>query len=313
MVSIKERAQTAFRALQDSICEALCELERERGSQATFSHEVWTRDEPFGGHGAQGPGQGGGGESRTLAGGAVFEKAGVNFSRVEGFLDSDFASQIPGQGTEFFATGVSLVLHPLSPMVPTVHANFRFLEKGDRRWFGGGADLTPHYFFRDDAVHFHQVLKDACDRHPAVADYARFKATCDDYFYLRHRKETRGIGGVFFDYLEGTGGDLEPVLAFVEDIGGRFCEAYVPIVRRRIDEPYGEAERTWQLRRRGRYVEFNLLFDRGTVFGLKTGGRVESILMSLPPLCRWDAGVTPAPGSREAEMCSQLKAQEWLG
>jgi coproporphyrinogen III oxidase len=289
-----DRAAAAFRGLQTDICTALEALD----GRATFTTDAWQRE------------GGGGGVSRVLTDGGVFEKAGVNWSSVAGELPEDFAGQVPGEGRGFRATGVSLVLHPRSPMVPTTHANFRFLEKGERWWFGGGADLTPYYFEREDAVHFHRTLAAACDRHPAVASYDRFKAWCDEYFLLPHRGETRGVGGVFFDYLAG---DAEATFAFVRDIGAAFVPAYRPIVERRRDAPHGEAERDWQLYRRGRYVEFNLLFDRGTTFGLKTGGRVESILMSLPPLVRWDYARSAAPGSREAELVAHLKPIDWLG
>jgi coproporphyrinogen III oxidase len=197
-------------------------------------------------------------------------------------------------------------------MIPTTHANFRYLEKGDKRWFGGGADLTPYYFYRDDAVHFHRTLKAACDRHAPIGDYPRFKTWCDEYFFLPHRNETRGIGGIFFDYLEGDSQAMEDTFAFVRDAGRAFVPAYTPIVERRSKEEYGDSERHWQLIRRGRYVEFNLIYDRGTVFGLKTNGRTESILMSLPPLVRWEYDVRPAPSSREAELLSALRPTEWL-
>src|SRR5207248_2935059 len=205
---------------------------------------------------------------RVLAGGAVFEKAGVNFSDVYGEMSEEFARQVPGEGRAFRATGVSLVLHPRSPLVPTVHANFRFLVKGDRQWFGGGADLTPYYPYREDVVHFHRVWKGVCERHPAPVDYRRFKKWCDDYFFLQHRNEPRGVGGIFFDYLEG---DFDALFAFVRDAGDHFLEAYLPVVRRRQGEAYTPEQRGFQEFRRGRYVEFNLLYDRGTVFGLKTG------------------------------------------
>jgi coproporphyrinogen III oxidase len=289
-----ERAAALFQALQHDICRAVEALD----GGARFREDAWQRE------------GGGGGLSRVISDGAVFEKGGVNWSSVEGELSEEFAAQIPGEGRRFRATGVSLVLHPRSPMVPTTHANFRFLEKGDRWWFGGGADLTPYYLERQDAEHFHQALAAACDRHAAVASYPRFKAWCDDYFFLKHRGETRGVGGVFFDYLSGDG---EALFEFERDIGGSFVPAYGPIVERRRDAPYGEAERDWQLYRRGRYVEFNLLYDRGTTFGLKTGGRTESILMSLPPLVRWDYGRVPAPGSREAELVAHLRPIDWLG
>jgi coproporphyrinogen III oxidase len=198
-------------------------------------------------------------------------------------------------------------------MVPTAHANFRCLEKGDVVWFGGGADLTPYYFFREDAVHFHQTLAAACDKHRPIGDYDRFKKWCDDYFFLPHRGETRGVGGVFFDYLGSKGEHpIEAVFDFVREIAASFVAAYLPIAERRRALPFGEAQRTWQLQRRGRYVEFNLIYDRGTLFGLKTNGRIESILMSLPPLVRWDYDVNPAAGSPEAELIAQLRPTSWL-
>ena len=297
-------AAVLFRELQTSICAALEEVD----GQARFSTDVWERE------------GGGGGVSRVLAEGAVFEKAGVNFSDVEGELPEDFAAHLPGGGRRFRATGVSLVLHPRSPMVPITHANFRFLEKGDAAWFGGGADLTPAYLWREDAEHFHRTLAAACDRHAPVGDYPRFKRWCDAYFYLPHRHETRGIGGIFFDYLGRAPGmtgafeaGLDAALALARSCGEAFVPAYVPIALRRRDEPYGDTERRWQLQRRGRYVEFNLVHDRGTVFGLKTGGRIESILMSLPPLARWDYDVRVAPGSREADLLAHLRPVDWLG
>jgi coproporphyrinogen III oxidase len=296
MDSLFDRAATFFKELQAEICAALEQVD----GKVTFSADEWTRE------------GGGGGLSRVLVEGGVFEKGGVNWSRVEGELPESFAGDIPGEGREFRAAGVSLVIHPRSPMVPTTHANFRYLEKGDKRWFGGGADLTPYYFQREDAVHFHRTLEQACTRHAPVGDYARFKKWCDEYFYLPHRGETRGVGGIFFDYLEGEGQNIEAVFDFVKDAGRAFVPAYAPIVERRRDQPWGDAERNWQLVRRGRYVEFNLLYDRGTVFGLKTRGRTESILMSLPPLVRWDYDMRPAPGSREAELIEHLEPTEWL-
>jgi coproporphyrinogen III oxidase len=292
-----ERASRFFSELQADICQRLETLDGAR-----FGSDRWERA------------GGGGGVSRVLENGAVFEKAGVNWSSVDGELPAEMAAQMPGAGRRFRATGVSLVLHPRSPMVPTTHANFRTIEHGDRAWFGGGADLTPYYLWREDAEHFHRAFAAACDPHAPIGDYDRFKTWCDDYFFLPHRGETRGVGGIFYDYLGAKDGfDLEQVFAFVQDAGRGFLPAYVPIVERRVSEPYGDAERRWQLRRRGRYVEFNLLYDRGTVFGLKTGGRTESILMSLPPEVRWDYDVKPAPGSREAELIAVLTAKnDWL-
>jgi coproporphyrinogen III oxidase len=289
---LRNRLGAYFRDLQERIVAALEEID---GAQ--FREDVWDR-----------PG-GGGGRSRVLLDGRVLEKAGVNFSDVRGEMSEEFAAQVPGAGRAFDACGISLVLHPRNPMAPTVHANFRFLTKGDRQWFGGGADLTPFYPYREDVVHFHRTWRDVCTRHGPPVDHGRFKQWCDEYFFLKHRNEPRGVGGVFFDYLEG---DLEALFDFVRDCGDAFLPAYMPILRRRKDEPYTERERGFQEFRRGRYVEFNLLHDRGTVFGLKTGGRVESILMSLPPVARWRYDEQPAPGTREAELYEvYLKPRDW--
>jgi coproporphyrinogen III oxidase len=288
---LRERAATYFGELQQRITAALEEVD----GAGRFREDAWDR-----------PG-GGGGRSRVLTDGAVFEKAGVNFSDVSGQMSEEFAGQVPGEGRDFTACGISLVLHPLNPLVPTVHANFRFLTKGERRWFGGGADLTPYYPFREDVIHFHRVWQAVCRRHPAPVDYARFKKWCDDYFYLPHRGEARGIGGIFFDYIDGD----ESVFAFVQDAGNSFLDAYLPSVRRHKDEPYTERQRAFQEFRRGRYVEFNLLYDRGTLFGLKTGGRTESILMSLPPRVRWLYDYHPEAGSREAELYDYLRPRDW--
>jgi coproporphyrinogen III oxidase len=288
------RAVEYFRTLQDEICAGLATAD----SGATFREDTWER-----------PG-GGGGRTRVLENGAVFEKAGVNFSEVFGEMDPKFATQMPGEGNTFTATGVSLVLHPRSPHVPTVHMNYRFLAKGDRAWFGGGADLTPYYPVKDDVVHFHRTLKAMCDRHETVANYAKMKKDCDEYFHIPHRQEARGVGGIFFDYLEG---DAEKTFAFVQDAGRAFLPAYVPIVERRKAMNWTEQERTFQEYRRGRYVEFNLIYDRGTLFGLKTAGRIESILMSLPPVVRYLYDFKPEPVSREAELTEYwLKPRDWV-
>jgi coproporphyrinogen III oxidase len=291
-LAMHNRSAAYFRELQDRICHALAEID----GREQFREDTWHRE------------GGGGGRTRVLAEGGVFEKAGVNFSEVFGKLQPEFATQIPGEGLDFTATGVSLVLHPRNPMVPTVHANFRFLTKGDKRWFGGGADLTPYYPRREDVVYFHRVWKQVCERHPAPVDYVKFKRWCDEYFYLPHRQEARGVGGIFFDYLEGN---LDQLFAFVQDAGGAFLEAYLPIVHRRKDDPYTDKHRAFQEFRRGRYVEFNLIYDRGTIFGLKTGGRVESILMSLPPVVRWHYDHRPGPGTEEAELYEYLKPRNW--
>src|SRR5262245_12029487 len=303
---VKMRARNYFRTIQDEISQA---LERLDGT-GKFREDIWERE------------GGGGGRTRVLEGGSLFEKAGVNFSEVRGELSEKFAAGLPlGDGLEFFATGISLVLHPLSPMVPTVHANFRYLERGSGGWFGGGTDLTPYYPYREDAVHFHRTLKETCDRFDP-SFYPRFKQRCDEYFYLKHRDEARGVGGIFFDYQTGektaaddssaTRGGIEFVFEFVTAIGRAFLPAYIPIAERRRSESYGEREREFQLIRRGRYVEFNLVYDRGTAFGLETGGRTESILMSLPPLARWVYDYKPEPDSAEAEAWTYFKPQDWL-
>jgi coproporphyrinogen III oxidase len=292
-----DRAASYFHQLQTDICAALADAD----GAASFGADAWQR-----------PG-GGGGVARVLENGVVFEKAGVNWSSVDGELPAELAEHMPGEGRAFRASGVSLVIHPKSPMVPTTHANFRCIEKGGTVWFGGGADLTPYYLFREDAVHFHRTLAAACDRHKPIGDYERFKKWCDDYFFLPHRNETRGVGGVFFDYL-GSKNEFpaEKVFDFVRELGDAWTSAYVPIVARRNTATWGDIERGWQLRRRGRYVEFNLLYDRGTLFGLKTNGRIESIFMSLPPMVRWDYDAGPQPGSPEAELVAHLKAIDWL-
>ena len=283
--------ESYFRELQIRISAAVEEIDGLR-----FREDCWERE------------GGGGGRTRILEEGRIFEKAGVNFSSVHGDLPEQFAAKIPmGSGTSFFATGVSLVFHPRSPMVPAVHANFRYLEKGDAAWFGGGTDLTPCYPYPEDATHFHRVIKVACDRHDSSL-YPRFKKWCDEYFTLKHRGEMRGVGGLFFDYLEG---DQEKNFNFVRDVGDSFLDAYLPIVKRRMNEPYGERERQYQLFRRGRYVEFNLLYDRGTIFGLETRGRTESILMSLPPLVRWGYDFKPDSGSREEKALEFFRPRDW--
>jgi len=288
----RERTEGYFRALQDRICSGLEEVDG-----TSFREDEWSRE------------GGGGGRTRVMEEGGVFEKAGVNFSAVAGNLPEEFAAKIPrGSGTAFFATGISLVLHPRNPMVPTVHANFRYLEKGDAAWFGGGTDLTPYYPHEEDAVHFHRTLKHVCDRHDPQ-HYSRFKKWCDEYFFLKHRNETRGIGGLFFDYLEG---ERDKDFAFVTELGDTFLPAYLPILLRRRDETFTDEQRQFQLYRRGRYVEFNLLYDRGTIFGLETRGRTESILMSLPPLARWIYDFKPKPGSLEERNMEFFKPREWI-
>lgn len=275
-----QRAHRFFLELQDKITDAIATCDGGIG----FKTDEWKRPD------------GGGGRSRVLENGRVVEKGGVNVSCVFGEMSEGFAKDVPGEGRGFFATGISLIIHPRSPHAPTVHANFRYLEKGDGScWYGGGSDLTPWILYEDDARHFHRVWKAVCDRHE-VLDFARGKQWCDEYFYLPHRGETRGIGGIFFDYLglkndaRGTPADLDQVERFVQDAGGSFLDSYLPILDRRKHTEGTEDERRWQLIRRGRYVEFNLIYDRGTIFGLKTGGRIESILVSLPSPVMWTYG-----------------------
>ncbi len=292
-MSVEKTAETFFQELQGRIATA---LEAEDGL-ARFGADRWQRD------------GGGGGLSRVLTDGKVFEKAGVNFSAVHGQFSPEMQKQMPGDGADFFATGVSLVLHPQNPYVPTVHANFRCIQHGKALWFGGGADLTPYYPEREDVEHFHRAWKRACDAHDPTY-YPRFKKWCDEYFFLPHRQETRGVGGIFFDNL--TGESLERVFDFVRDAGNTFLDAYLPIVQRRRNTAFGEREREFQLLRRGRYAEFNLIYDRGTIFGLKTNGRTESILMSLPPVVKWQYDVKYEAGTREADLGNWLRATDWL-
>jgi coproporphyrinogen III oxidase len=291
-----------LRELHDRITAALEDVD----GHARFRRDTWQRTE------------GGGGESRVLRNGAVFEQAGINFSHVMGGkLPASATAQRPElAGASFEATGVSLVIHPLNPYVPTSHANVRYfvaLKDGEPAawWFGGGFDLTPYYPYDEDIVEWHRNAKAACD--PFGADvYARYKDWCDRYFYLKHRGETRGTGGLFFDDLNEWGFDTS--FAFMRSIGDHYLGGYLPIVERRKDTPWGERERKFQLYRRGRYVEFNLVYDRGTIFGLQSGGRTESILMSLPPLVRWEYDYHPEPGSPEERLYRDfLRPRDWLG
>jgi len=286
--------------LQDRICDALA---AEDGG-ARFREDAWERP------------AGGGGRTRVLAEGALFEQAGVNFSHVfgEGLPPSATAHRPELAGRRFQALGVSLVIHPRNPYVPTSHANVRFFiaEKADAEpvwWFGGGFDLTPYYGFEEDCVHWHRTARAACE--PFGEDvYPRFKRWCDEYFFLKHRNEPRGVGGLFFDDLNDWG--FERSFAFMKRVGDHYLPAYLPIVQRRRDTPWGERERDFQLYRRGRYVEFNLVYDRGTLFGLQSGGRTESILMSLPPLVRWRYDWHPEPGTPEARLYTDfLRPREW--
>jgi coproporphyrinogen III oxidase len=289
-----------LRAIQERICTG---LESADGC-ARFQKDVWTRTE------------GGGGETRVLRDGAVFEQAGVNFSHVTGDrLPASATAQRPElKDAQWLATGVSLVIHPLNPYVPTTHANVRFFcaWRGDTQvwWFGGGFDLTPYYAFEEDVLHWHRTAQQACA--PFGSDiYAQHKDWCDRYFFLKHRNETRGIGGLFFDDLNDWG--FERCFAYQRSVGDHFLPAYLPIVARRKDTPFSEHERQFQLYRRGRYVEFNLVYDRGTSFGLQSGGRTESILMSLPPLARWEYNWQPPAGTPEARLYTDfLRPRDWL-
>ncbi len=290
----REYIRDSFESLQKLICST---LESVDGS-TQFGEDVWQRDE------------GGGGKTRVLEAGTVFEKAGVNTSTVWGQLPERMVRRMEVEAGEFFATGISLVIHPRNPMVPTVHMNLRYfdMENGES-WFGGGTDLTPYYLYEEDARHFHVTLKNACDEHD-LTYYPRFKKWCDEYFFIKHRNEARGIGGIFFDYLKGSN---EFLFSFVNDIGESFLPSYIPLVERRMNELYTDSQREWQLIRRGRYVEFNLVYDRGTLFGLETKGRIDSILMSLPPFVSWKYDHQPEPGSREAELVNVLrKPKEWV-
>lgn len=286
--------------LQDRISAA---IEAADGA-ARFREDSWERPE------------GGGGRSRVLTGGAVFEQAGIGFSHVfgPGLPPSATVHRPDLAGRSFEALGVSLVFHPLNPFVPTTHMNIRFFiaeKEGEAPvwWFGGGFDLTPYYGFEEDAVHWHRVAREACA--PFGPDvYPRYKKWCDEYFFLRHRGEPRGIGGIFFDDLNEWG--FERSFDFLQSVGDHLPAAYLPIVRLRKDTPYGERERDFQLYRRGRYVEFNLVWDRGTLFGLQSGGRTESILMSLPPLVRWRYDWQPEPGTPEARLYEEfLRPRDW--
>lgn len=264
-----------------------------------FVSDVWER-----------PG-GGGGDTRILAGGSHIEKAAVNFSAVHGETPIGLSERMAAMGESFYATGLSIIVHPANPYAPTFHANVRYFETDDgRAWFGGGADLTPYYLFGDDARHFHRVLKSVCDRHP-VADHPGWKRACDEYFHLPHRGEARGVGGLFFDHLTEH---LSEVWAFQQDLAHHLLDAYVPILERRIGMPFGDREQVWHRIRRGRYVEFNLVWDRGTKFGLETGGRTESILGSLPPHASWVYDHDPEPDSPEAELLAFVRGtpRDWI-
>ena len=288
--------------LQDRICAAI----EAADGRARFAEDAWTR-QPEGG-----TGHAGGGRTRILRDGAVFEQAGIGFSDVSGnkLPPSASAARPELAGVAWRAMGVSLVFHPRNPYVPTVHMNVRMIAAGGACWFGGGMDLTPYYGFEEDAVHFHRACRDALAPF-GEGLYPRFKTWCDEYFFLKHRGEQRGVGGIFFDDFSELG--FERSLAMTQSVGDAFLGAYLPIVQRRQDMPWGERERDFQLYRRGRYVEFNLVWDRGTHFGLQSGGRTESILLSMPPLAAWSYQREPEPGSPEFDLSARfLQRRDWV-
>lgn len=295
----KETIAAYFQQLQDSICQAL----QHADGKGTFREDHWQR-----------PG-GGGGRSRTIQNGAIIEKGGVGFSAVHGEMhEQQLRSLNITEKADFFATGVSIVIHPHSPMVPIIHMNVRYFEMSNGTyWFGGGIDLTPHYVVHEDARWFHQQLKTVCDQYN-VNFYPKFKPWADDYFYIPHRSETRGIGGIFFDYLKPTEGQTkEELFAFVQGVGESFAPIYTHFMLKNKDLSFGEQEKNWQFLRRGRYVEFNLVWDRGTKFGLETNGRTESILMSMPPQANWIYDFHPEENSPEAQTLGYLKKGiEWV-
>ncbi len=285
----KESIAASFQTLQEKICAA---VEAEDGS-GTFAREEWSRAE------------GGGGITRVLQHGTVLEKAGVNFSAVHGILPDNIVRALKVSENNFFATGVSIVMHPNSPMVPIIHMNVRYFELGNGEWwFGGGIDLTPHYINDEDAKYFHAALRNTCNKHDS-SYYAKFKKWADDYFFITHRNETRGIGGIFFDRLNEK--PKEEIFSFVMEVGETFAPAYTALMKKSKALPFGENEKQWQLIRRGRYVEFNLVYDKGTKFGLDTGGRIESILMSLPEVASWKYDFRPNPDSAEARTLGLLR------
>jgi coproporphyrinogen III oxidase len=295
----KEAITTWLMELQDHICERLEKLD----GKGKFIEDAWQRD------------GGGGGRSRVIQG-TLIEKGGVNFSAVHGEMSEKTAKTLHMAAGSFYATGVSIVLHPKNPNMPIIHKNIRYFEnEGGQWWFGGGIDLTPHYVVKEDAQFFHQSLKAVCDRaHPDF--YQKHKTWADDYFYIRHRKETRGIGGIFFDRQnsENTPLSKEELLAYIQNVGMAFCPIYEELAQRNRAEPFTKQQQKWQALRRGRYVEFNLVWDAGTKFGLETDGRTESILMSLPPMAQWVYDFRPKKDSREAETLGFLKKEmDWIG
>ena len=300
---MKDQFYKHIENLQDSITSKIEEID----GLAKFEEDIWQRQE------------GGGGRTRVIENGAIFEKGGVNISAVHGELPEVLRKQFNADEGTFFACGLSLVLHPINPMIPTVHANWRYFEMYDTtgkmvtQWFGGGQDLTPYYLFDEDAIHFHTVCKNVCDSY-SPDFYSTFKKNCDDYFWNAHREEARGVGGLFFDYLKATNSfTILDRYNFVTAVGASFLESYLPIVKKRKDIPFTISQKDWQEIRRGRYVEFNLVHDRGTLFGLKTNGRIESILMSLPPVVQWKYNHHPEKESEEERLIAVLtNPKEWV-
>ena len=300
---MKDQFYKHIENLQDSITSKIEEVD----GLAKFKEDIWQRQE------------GGGGRTRVIENGAIFEKGGVNISAVHGELPEVLRKQFNADEGTFFACGLSLVLHPINPMIPTVHANWRYFEMYDTtgemvtQWFGGGQDLTPYYLFEEDAIHFHTVCKNVCDSY-SPDFYSTFKKNCDDYFWNAHREEARGVGGLFFDYLKSTNCySIQDRYDFVTAVGASFLESYLPIVKKRKDIPFTISQKDWQEIRRGRYVEFNLVHDRGTLFGLKTNGRIESILMSLPPVVQWKYNHHPEKESEEERLIAVLtNPKEWV-
>lgn len=293
----KTKIQTWLQSLQDKIC---IELENVDG-KSRFRQDSWERKE------------GGGGRTRVIENGNVISKGGVNFSAVFGKTPENILQALKLSPSDFFATGISIVLHPRNPWVPIIHMNLRYFEMSDgTRWFGGGIDLTPHYIIPDDARFFHQKLKEVCDKHDPTY-YNKFKNWADEYFFIKHRNETRGIGGVFFDRLTGTDSEMEQFFEFIKDCGNIFAPTYIELIHRNNNKSYNDHELLWQSLRRGRYVEFNLVYDKGTKFGLDTDGRIESILMSLPPVAEWKYDFKPTPDSQEADTLRFLtKGINWV-
>ncbi len=294
----KEEITNWFKELQDDICRQLETVD----GKALFEEDKWTRE------------GGGGGRSRVIKNGNIIEKGGVNFSAVYGTMPDKILHALQLEKADFYATGISIVMHTQNPWCPIIHMNTRYFEMSNgTKWFGGGIDLTPHYVIQEDAKFFHQALKDVCDKHHPTY-YPEFKKWADDYFFIKHRDETRGIGGIFFDRMQETDKiSLATRFEYVKDVGKTFAPTYISILNKNKERPFSEAEKKWQFLRRGRYVEFNLVYDKGTKFGLDTDGRTESILMSLPPVANWEYNYIPEEGTLESDTLRLLKKDiNWI-